>query len=327
MKVCIYGAGAIGGQVGAQLARSGVDVTLIARGPHLAAMQESGLKLITEQEEFTVHPACTDDPGAVGVQDYVFVSLKAHSTPAIVDAMQPLLGPETAVVTAVNGIPWWYFHCLEGPWRDRIVESVDPGGRQWHGIGPERTIGCVVWQAAEIAEPGVVRLSYPARMPIGEPDGSRSERVAALSKALVGAGLKSPAKKNIRDEIWMKLWGNLSFNPISLLTDATLEQIAGDEGCREIVREMMLEARAIAEKLDVHFAVDVDQRIKGAKEVGAHRTSMLQDVELGRPVELDALTGVVIEMGEIVGVATPATRIVYALTRLRARTAGSYPEP
>jgi 2-dehydropantoate 2-reductase len=326
MRLCVYGAGAIGGQIGAQLAATGVDVTLIARGPHLAAMQKNGLRLITPDDDFTVHPRCTDDPNEAGQQDYVFVALKAHSVPGIVDQMQPLFGPETAVVTAVNGIPWWYFHQHPGNYQDHQLESVDPGGRQWAAIGPERAIGCVVWQAAEILEPGVVRLNYGSRMPIGEPNNERSERAMALSKALIAAGSKSPVKKNIRDEIWMKLWGNLSFNPMSLLTQATLQEMADDAATRTVIREMMLEASAIAEKLGVRFAMDVDKRIDSAGEVGAHKTSMLQDLELGRPIELDALTGVVSELGRLTGVATPTIDTIYATTRLRARQAGIYPE-
>jgi len=327
MKVCIFGAGAIGGQVGAMLARSGVDVSLVARGPHLAAMQANGLSLITDEERFTVRPACTDDPAELGPQDYVMVALKAHSVPGVVDAMQPLLGPETAVVTAVNGIPWWYFHKLEGAHEGQQLGTVDPGGRQWQGIGPERAIGCVVWQAAEIAEPGVVRLSYGDRMPVGEPDNSRSERVKALSQALLAAGMKSPVKRDIRSEIWMKLWGNLSFNPMSLLTHATLERLAGDADTAGTVRAMMVEAQQVGEALGARFPIDVDRRIDGARSVGAHRTSMLQDLELGRPVELDALTGSVIELGRIVGIATPTIELVYGLARQRAREAGCYPEP
>ena len=327
MKVCIYGAGAIGGQIGAMLARGGVDVSLVARGPHLAAMQANGLTLATGDERFTVRPRCTDDPATLGPQDYVFVALKAHAAPAVVASMRPLLGPDTAVVTAVNGIPWWYFHRLDGPHEGRRLEAVDPGGVQWDGLGPERAIGCVLWQAAEIVEPGVIALRHGNRTPVGEPDGSRSDRVRRLSEAMLAAGLKSPVKRGIRDEIWMKLWGNLSFNPVSLLTHATLDVIAGDPGTQAVVRAMMLEAQAIGEKLGVRFAMDVDKRIAVAGEVGAHKTSMLQDLELGRPIELEALTGVVIELGRIVGVPTPAIGMVYGLARQRARVAGCYPAP
>jgi len=327
MKVCIYGAGAIGGQIGAMLARAGVEVSLVARGPHLAAIRAKGLTLLAEGERFTVHPRATQDPAELGPQDYVFVALKAHAAPAIVEAMQPLLGPETAVVTAMNGVPWWYFHGLSGPWEGHRLESVDPGGQQWRRLGPQRAIGCVLWQAAEILEPGVIELRYGNRTPLGEPDGSRSERVRRLSQAMIKAGIKSPVKTQIRDEIWVKLWGNVSFNPVSLLTHATLETLATDPGTRAVVRAMMVEAEAVAGRLGVRFAMDVDKRIEAAREVGAHKTSMLQDLELGRPIELEALVGAVIELGRLVGVPTPTVELVHGLTRRRAREAGCYPEP
>jgi 2-dehydropantoate 2-reductase len=327
MRLCVFGAGAIGGQLGALLARAGVEVSLVARGPHLAAMRAQGLTLISGEERFTVRVPCSDDPAELGPQDYVLVALKAHSVPPVVDRMRPLLGPQTAVITAVNGIPWWYFHKHGGPLDGHQVESVDPGGAQWRALGPERAIGCVVWQAAEIVEPGVVRHTYGNRMPLGEPDGSRSARATALSQALIAAGMKSPVRPRIRDEIWMKLWGNLSLNPVSLLTHATLGTLATEPGCRAIVRAMMVEGKAVGEALGIRFPMDVDARIDGAAEVGSHRTSMLQDLELGRPVELEALTGSVIELGRLVGVATPTIELVYHLARQRAREAGCYPEP
>ena len=326
MKVCVYGAGAIGGQVAAMLARSGVEVSVVARGPHLAAMREKGLTLITDDDRFTVRLRCSEDGRDLGPQDYLIVALKAHSVPAIVDRLKPLLGPDTAVVTAANGVPWWYFHKHGGPLDGRRLETVDPGGRQWDAIGPERAIGCVLWQAAEIVEPGVVRLTHGNRTPLGEPDGSRSERVERLSKAMLAAGLKSPVKTRIRDEMWMKLWGNLSFNPVSVLTHGTLERLASEADSKAVIRAMMVEARDIAGKLGVKFAMEVDKRIDVAREVGAHKTSMLQDLEFGRPIELDALVGVVIELGRLVGVPTPAIELVYGLVRQRARVAGCYPE-
>ena len=326
MKVCIFGAGAIGGHVGALLARQGVDVTLIARGPHLAAMQKDGLTLITEDDdEFITRPHCTDDPTDAGVQDYVLIALKAHSVPPIVDRMAPLLGPETVVVPVVNGIPWWYFHKLDGPNEGQRISCVDPGDRQWTHIGPERVVGCVVWTSAEIERPGVIRHTHGNRMPLGEPDGSRSERALNLSKIMVAAGLKSPVRPKIRNEIWMKLWGNLSFNPVSVLTHATLETLATDPGCHALLRDMMEEGRAVGEALGAEFAMDVDARIKAAEAVGAHRTSMLQDLDQGRPMEIDALVGAVTELGRLVGVPTPTIDLVYALVVRRAREAGCYP--
>ncbi|KPJ79339.1 MAG: 2-dehydropantoate 2-reductase [Gemmatimonas sp. SG8_23] len=323
MRICIYGAGAIGGYLGVQLALGGEDVTLIARGPHLAAMKADGVRLLIDGEERVAHPRCTDDPSDVGEQDYVIVTLKAHSAPRVVDAMQPLLGPETAVVSAVNGVPWWYFHRLEGPWENTILESVDPGGVQWRGIGPERAIGCVVYPATEIAEPGVIRHLDGNRFSLGEPSGEKTPRVRALADALIRAGLRAPVRR-IRDELWVKLWGNLSFNPVSALTLATLDVVATDPGTRAVSRAMMLEAEAIGEKLGVRFPVDVDRRIDGAAAVGAHRTSMLQDLELGRPMEIDALVSAVQEMGRLVEVPTPTIDVVLALVRQRARIAGLY---
>ena len=236
--------------------------------------------------------------------------------------MRPLLGPETAVVFAVNGVPWWYFYKLPGPFEDHRLESVDPGGRQWDVIGPQRAIGCVVHPAAEVAEPGVIAHESGDRFALGEPSGESTERVQRLSRLLIHAGLKAPVRPRIRDEIWVKLWGNVSFNPISALTGATLDVITGDPGTRAVCRAMMLEAQAIGETLGVRFGIDVERRIAGGAAVGAHRTSMLQDLERGRPMEIDALVCAVQEMGRLVGVATPTIDTVLALVIQRARVAG-----
>jgi 2-dehydropantoate 2-reductase len=326
MRICIYGAGAIGGYLGVQLALSGEDVTLIARGAHLEAMRRNGVRLLVDGEERVAHPTCTSDPSEAGPQDYVIVTLKAHSVPGIVGLMQPLLGPATAVVTAMNGVPWWYFHGLEGPWRDRRIQSVDPGGVQWDGIGPERAIGCVVYPATEVVEPGVVRLIEGNKFTLGEPSGEKTERVQALASALMSAGFRAPVR-SIRDEIWVKLWGNLCFNPISALTGETLDVVATDPGTRAVARAMMVEAQAIGERLGVRFPIDVDRRIDGAAAIGAHRTSMLQDLERGRPMEIDALVTAVQEMGSLVGVPTPAIDVVLALVQQRAHQAGLYEYP
>lgn len=323
MRICIYGAGAIGGYLGAELARSGQHVTLIARGPHLEAMRENGVRLLIDGKERLAHPFCTDDPSEAGEQDYVIVTLKAHSAPLVVDAMQPLLGPETAVVSAVNGVPWWYFHRLEGPWEGTRLESVDPGGVQWDGIGPDRAIGCVVYPATEVVEPGVIRHLDGDRFSLGEPNGDKTDRVMALAEALKAAGFRAPVRR-IRNELWVKLWGNLSFNPISALTLETLDVVATDPGTRHVAKTMMLEAQEIGEKIGVRFAVDVEKRIDGAAAVGAHRTSMLQDLERGRALEIDALVTAVQEMGRLVDVPTPTIDVVLALVRQRARVAGLY---
>jgi len=323
MKICIFGAGAIGGLMGAKLAARGdVDVTFIARGPHLAAMRESGVKLISEGTEQIVHPRCVASAEEAGPQDYVLVTLKAHSLPSAAKQMQPLLGPDTAIVSAVNGIPWWYFHGIGGAYEGRIVQSVDPDGQVSALLPPSRAIGCIVYPAAEVTAPGVIDHSYGDRFSLGEPDGSRSPRAQALSEALIAAGFKAPVRPKIRDELWVKLWGNMAFNPISALTTATLDVLTGDEGQRGVARAMMLEGQRVAEALGVRFAIDVDKRIAGAAEVGAHKTSMLQDLERGRPMEIEALLGAVVELADWVGEAAPISRTVLALVRARARAAG-----
>ncbi|MGY6632339.1 MAG: 2-dehydropantoate 2-reductase [Alkalilacustris sp.] len=324
MKICIFGAGAIGGYMGAKLAKAGAEVSLVARGPHLAAMRDKGLTLIEEEGTFTVPVTASDNPADLGPQDYVIVTLKAHSVPPVVDRMQPLTGPDTTIVSGVNGVPWWYFHGLEGPLAGTRLESVDPGAKQWDGFGPERVLGCVVYPAAEVSEPGTVRHIEGNRFSLGEPTGEKSERARRLSEALNSVGLKAPVRPRIRDEIWVKLWGNLSFNPISALTHATLDVLCTDPGTRKVARDMMVEAQTIAEKLGVKFPIDVDRRIDGGAAVGAHRTSMLQDLTAGRPMEIDALVSSVQELGRLTEVPTPTIDAVLALIRLRARTAGLY---
>ncbi len=325
MKICIFGAGAIGGYMGAKLAQAGAEVSLVARGPHLAAMQAGGLRLIEDSGETTVKVQASDNAADLGPQDYVIVTLKAHSVPPVVEKMQPLIGPDTTIVSGVNGVPWWYFHKIGGPLEGTRLETVDPGNAQWDGFGPGRVLGCVVYPAAEVIEPGAVKHIEGNRFSLGEPDGSRSDRAMALSKALTAAGLKAPVRPKLRDEIWVKLWGNLSFNPISALTHATLDVLCTDPGTRAVARAMMVEAQQIAEKLGVKFPIDVDRRIDGGAAVGAHRTSMLQDLDAGRPMEIDALVGSVQELGRVTDTPTPTIDTVLALISLRARTAGTYP--
>ena len=324
MKVCVFGAGAIGGYLGAKLASGGVDVSLVARGPHLAAMREKGLTLIEDGQSTTRQVRVAENASELGAQDYVIVTLKAHSVPGVVTAMQPLIGPETTVVSGVNGVPWWYFHKHGGELANTRLESVDPGGAQWKGFGPERVLGCVVYPAAEVIEPGVVRHIEGNRFSLGEPSGEKTERALRLSKAMIAAGLKAPVRPKLRDEIWVKLWGNLSFNPISALTHATLDVICTEPETRALARSMMVEAQEIAERLGVKFPIDVDRRLDGGAAVGTHRTSMLQDLEAGRPMEIDALVGSVVELGRLVDVPTPTIDAVLALVRQRARQAGLY---
>ncbi|EGJ23054.1 2-dehydropantoate 2-reductase [Cereibacter sphaeroides WS8N] len=321
MRICIFGAGAIGGYMGAKLAAAGADVSLVARGPHLAAMQARGLTLIEEGGTRTVPVRAASDPAALGPQDYVIVTLKAHSVPAVVPQLSRLLGAEGTLVSGVNGLPWWYFHRHGGPLEGRRLESVDPGGVQWDGLGPDRVLGCVVYPAAEVVEPGTVRHLEGNRFSLGEPSGEKSDRALRLSEALTAAGLKAPVRPRLRDEIWVKLWGNLSFNPISALTGATLDRLCTDPGTRAVARSMMLEAQTIAERLGVKFPIDVERRIDGGAAVGAHRTSMLQDLEAGRPMEIEALVGSVAELGRIVNLPTPTIDTVLALMRLRAKVA------
>ncbi|WP_425093338.1 2-dehydropantoate 2-reductase [Tropicimonas sp. S265A] len=325
MKICIFGAGAIGGYMGVKLAEAGADVSLVARGPHLAAMKENGLNLIEEGDQRTnVAVTASDNPEDLGPQDYVIVTLKAHSVPPVVPKMQPLIGENTTIVSGVNGVPWWYFHKIGTDLEGTRLESVDPGNAQWDGFGPDRVLGCVVYPAAEVIEPGVINHIEGNRFSLGEPSGEKSERALALSKALSSAGLKAPVRPRIRDEIWVKLWGNLSFNPISALTHATLDVLCTDPGTRAVARGMMVEAQTVAEKLGVKFPIDVDKRIDGGAAVGAHRTSMWQDLDQGRPMEIDALVTSVQELGRLTDTPTPTIDTVQALVALRGKTAGLY---
>jgi 2-dehydropantoate 2-reductase len=323
MKICIFGAGAIGGYMGAKLALAGADVSLVARGPHLDAIQSKGLTLIDDTgHAVTVPVRASANPSDLGQQDYVIVTLKAHSVPAVVGAMQPLIGDHTTIVSGVNGVPWWYFHRIGGPLEGTRLHSVDPGNVQWDGFGPDRVLGCVVYPAAEVSTPGTIHHVEGNRFSLGEPDGSKSARAVALSQALQAAGLKAPVRPRLRDEIWVKLWGNLSFNPISALTHATLDVLCTDLGTRDVARRMMIEAQAIAESLGVVFPIDVERRIDGGAAVGAHRTSMLQDLDAGRPMEIDALIRSVQELGKIVSLPTTTIDTVLALIALRAHVDG-----
>ena len=321
-SVCVFGAGAIGGLLAARLQAAGTPVSVVARGPHLAAIAANGLALESGGERIVTRPRTVSDPAELGPQDYLVLTLKAHSLEAALPQFRPLVGPRTTVVAAVNGIPWWYCYGLPEPFRDRRVEAVDSDGALWDALPPSQTLACIVYPAAEIAAPGVIAHTYGDRFSLGEPDGSRSERAATLSRMLIAAGLKAPVRPRIRDEMWVKLWGNMAFNPISALTAATLDVITGDAGTRAVARAMMLEGQAVAEALGVRFAIDLDKRIEGAAEVGRHKTSMLQDLELGRPLEIEALLGAVVEMAGWVGVEAPISHALLALVRQRAATRG-----
>ncbi len=318
----MFGAGAIGGFLAARLEATGTPVSVVARGPHLAAMQADGLVLDSGGERTTTRPRAVSDPAAIGPQDYLFLTLKAHSLEPALPQLRPLIGPETTVVAAVNGIPWWYCHGLPEPFGDRRVQSVDPHGALWEALPPPQTLGCIIYPAAEIAAPGVISHTYGDRFSLGEPDGSRSARAETLSRLLIDAGLKAPVRPRLRDELWVKLWGNMAFNPLSALTTATLDVITGEPGIRGVARAMMLEGQAVGEALGARFAIDVDKRIAGAAEVGRHKTSMLQDLELGRPLEIEAILGAVVEMAGWVGVPMPISTAVLELTRTRAAMRG-----
>jgi 2-dehydropantoate 2-reductase len=326
MKVCVYGAGAIGGYLAVELALAGHEVCVIARGAHLQAIRERGLTLVIEGRERVARVPAADDPAAFGPQELVVCALKAHQAYEEAPRFAPLLGADTAVLTAMNGIPWWYFYKSGGALEGRNLDAVDHGGRQWYSLGPERALGCVVDPACEVIAPGVVAHYKFRRFTLGEPDGSLSARVTALGAALEAAGLDAPVREDIRWNIWLKLWGNVCFNPISALTGATLDRITREPGLRKLCEDMVAETRAVHEALGVHIPADmVPRRLDAAGSVIGHKMSMLQDLERGRSLEIDALVTAVQELGRLTGVATPIIDTVLALVQERARTAGLYP--
>jgi 2-dehydropantoate 2-reductase len=322
MKIAIIGAGAIGGYVGARLAVAGEDVTCMVRGANLQAIRDHGIKLIMSDGSVQVASSvkATDDYAAAGPQDLVILAVKAHQVEAVANDVPKLFGADTVVVTMQNGIPYWYFHQHGGELEGSVVRSVDPTGIIGQRIPAERVIGCVVYPAAELIAPGVVKHIEGERFPVGDLDGSNSARVTRISECLIRAGFKAPVLDNIRAEIWLKVWGNLTFNPISALTRATLVDICQFAPTRQLAATMMTEAQAVANKLGITFRVDLEKRIAGAEKVGKHKTSMLQDVEAGRPPELEALVGSVAELGRLTHTPTPHIDAVYALTGLLART-------
>jgi 2-dehydropantoate 2-reductase len=316
VRIVIAGAGAIGGYIGARLARAGADVVLFARGPHLRAMQERGLRVKSPDGDFEVRPEVTGDLAAIGAADVVFLGVKAHSLTALAPGLRALVGPDTVVVSTQNGIPWWYFQMHGGELDGVRLERVDPGGVIAGAFDPRRIVGSLAYFATDIAEPGVIRHTEGNRISLGEPDGSRSERARAIAEALIGAGFRCPITTRIRQEIWVKLLGNVAFNPISALTGGTLEELARHPDVSQLIRAVMTETEAVAAKLGIELPISIDQRMAGAAKVGAHKTSMLQDFEAGRPMELEAVVGGVIELGEKLGVSMPATQAVYACTKL-----------
>jgi len=320
MRFLIAGAGAIGAYIGARMVRDGQDVTLFARGPHYRAMKEQGVRVQEANDEFVVRPEVIDDLEKAGKADFVILGVKAHSLPALAPKLRALIAPGTVFVSTQNGIPWWYFQKHGGDQEGLRLETVDPGGVISSVIEADRVIGSIVYFAAEIAQPGLIRHIEGNRISLGEPDGSRSERIRKVAETLIHAGLRAPVTTRIRQEIWVKLLGNLSFNPISALTGATLVEIARDPDVSLLVRHMMEEAQAAAARIGMDLPVSIEQRIAGAEKVGQHKTSMLQDLEAGRPLEIEALVGAVLELGERLGVAMPHTSAVYACTKLLAKT-------
>ena len=320
MRSLIAGAGAIGGYIGALMARAGQDVTLYARGPHLRAMQERGLRVLTADGDFEVHPRVIGDLKEAGPMDVIFLGVKAHGLTQLAPLLKPAVGANTTVVSTQNGIPWWYFQSgsqeLPGEAAAFPLQTVDPGGVIGAAIDPHRVVGSIVYLGAEIAEPGVIRHTEGNRISLGEPDGSRSERSKAIAEALIRAGIRTPVTTRLRNEIWVKLLGNVAFNPLSALTRATLGQMATDPGVRVIVRSIMAEVEAVANKLGIELPISIEQRIAGAEKLGDHKTSMLQDLESQRPMELDPIVGAVVELGERLGIDMPYTRTVYASAKL-----------
>ena len=319
MKIVIAGAGAIGGYIGARLARAaipGIDLVLFARGPHLRAMQERGLRVISGDGDFAVNPAVTGDLTSVGPADVVLLGVKAHGLPALAAQLEPLLAADTVVVSTQNGIPWWYFQGLGGELEGLRLERVDPGGVISAAIEPQRVVGSIAYFATEIVEPGVIRHTEGNKISFGEPDGSKSERLRTIVDPLIAAGFRCPINARFRHEIWVKLLGNVAFNPISALTGGTLEELVRHPAAAQTIRAIMTETEAVAAKLGIELPISIDQRMAGAAKVGAHKTSMLQDLEAGRPMELDSVVGAVVELGERLGVPMPTTRAVYACAKM-----------
>jgi 2-dehydropantoate 2-reductase len=323
VKVAVVGAGAIGAYVGAALHRGGADVTLIARGRHLEAMRRDGVHVLSPRGDFHVPVPATDDPAEVGAVDYIVLGLKAQDYASSDPLVRPLLGPATSIVAAQNGIPWWYFHGEVGPYEGRRIEAVDPGGAVSATLDPARAIGCVVYSSTELDRPGVVRHIEGTRFTIGEPDGSQSERCRAFAEAMIAGGLKCPVEPDIRSEIWLKLMGNAAFNPISALTRATMVQIATCPPTRRLAVDVMTEVRDVAAALGRRPEISIERRLAGAERVGAHRTSMLQDLEAGKALELAPLVGAVVELADLTGVPVPALRAVAAATTLLDRVSRS----
>ena len=323
MKICIFGGGSIGGLLAVNLEKIGINVSVIARGQHLEVMKKNGLTLINslgEETSFIVN--CTDDPNSLGIQDYLFITIKSPALLPSLENLKPLVGKNTTIITCMNGIPHWYFHKLDNKYANYKIKCLDADLLIDSILPPDNIVGSVVYPACEIVKPGTIKHIAGNRFSLGEPDGSESDRLKFISEILKKAGFRAPIQKNIRDEIWLKLIGNLSFNPISALTGATLEQICNDQGTEAIVKEMMIEAKTIAEKLGAKINMSIEKRIDGARKVGAHKTSMLQDIEAGKPIEIDSIIVAVRELGELTNSPTPNINTILNLTIQKAKLIG-----
>jgi len=326
INICIFGAGAIGGYLGCCLSKAGANISLIARGAHKEAIEKNGLRLISNENSENFNLKVTDNPKELNTQDYIILAVKAHAISNIVTSLQPLLNNKTTVLSAVNGLPWWYFYKANSQTKleNSHIESVDPNGLIWNTIDPKRALGCVVYPACEIEKPGVIRHITGNRFSLGEPDGINSERLKILSNLLIAGGLKAPQKKRIRDEIWIKLWGNCSFNPLSALTGASLDVIGNDLGSRLLITQLMEECQNVGQALGVKFNVSIEDRINGATSIIGHKPSTRQDIEMKRPLEIDPIMSAIIEIGQKLNIPTPMLKNINAILKLKADYLGLY---
>lgn len=326
MNICVFGAGAIGGYIGCCLSKAGANVSLIARGPHKEAIEKNGLTLITGNSSDTFNLKVTENPKELETQDYIIIGVKAHAIAGIVENLKPLLNKNTSILSAVNGIPWWYFYKANSNTilENTHIDSVDPDGIIWKNINPERALGCVVYPACEIEKPGVIKHIEGNRFSLGEPSGINTDRLKILSDLFIKGGLKAPQKKNLRDEIWIKLWGNCSFNPISAITGASLDIIGNDPSSRNLIKQMMLECQKVGEAAGVNFGVSIDKRIDGASSIIGHKPSTRQDIEMKRPLEIDPIMSAIIEIGNKLNIATPMLKHINSILKLKANYLGLY---
>ena len=325
-KICVFGAGAIGGYLACSLKKTNADISIIARGEHKKVIERKGLKLIKDNKEKSYNFKVTDNPIELPVQDFIFLSVKAHSITGILDSLLPIVGEKTSIISVINGIPWWYFYKANTDTMldDQHIESVDPNGRIWKTLGPEKAIGCVVYPACEIVEPGVIKHTEGDRFSLGEPDGINSERLKIISDLLIAGGLKAPQKKNLRNEIWVKLWGNCSFNIVSALTGSTLDELGKDMETINLIKAIMKECQLVGEKIKIKFSISLDHRINAATSILGHKPSTTQDLEANKPLEIDPIMGSIIEIGNKLNIEMPMLKATYTLIKLKAENLGLY---